>query len=680
MARPQRGGERGSGGGRGGGRGGGAYGSGYGNGGGFGGGSRGDFYRGGRGGYGRDGSPPIQREVERLRWELAEEQTQLGDLREEMAEAREDLQRERNETASAVERADYWEKEFLEQSDTIELDAKVDYKSRYEKEMEITSLKRQLTEAEEKNKNLETELLSKTKVEEDLSVKVKELEKKVKEVESKEERVRIYATQKLEEAKLAREQESKQLSSTLHESFLHKGENILLQQQITKADSEVKRLQSELLSKAGEVDTAKKKMEAATQEGVLNTKAMVTGLNQENLKKTKEIEYLSNQIAQKDKYHEINTQQLEDFDKTNLLLSKVLEEARNNLTASEAKNKVLSNKISQKQKDFDNHIQQLLKRETQQLVKQKEVVDAHQKRGVQLEMDVAKKVAKVEELEQKIGNQVAELKDLQKENLLLSKGLQEVQTSLTASEAKKKVLEVKVDESRVEISILLEEKGKIQQHLDQIEGRNQVLTTENEHLKNQNTFLVEDKEKYLKMFEEKTKRMKSEKQELKKKLLEKTKEKRQMKSKQGMHFAMVDACISNIIKEKETPKSVICSLNLVKRCSKQFIDEDIEKEEPLKKRMKQESSEKLGKQNLKQEIKEEYFEQTDDVLVKNEAEEEEEEEEKSIISSNGPCDKSLSVNPSKGPILDTNQTSESDPCVTFRQPCGIISANCPCDQ
>ena len=80
------------------------------------------------------------------------------------------------------------------------------------------------------------------------------------------------------------------------------------------------------------------------------------------------------------------------------------------------------------------------------------------------------------------------------------------------------------------------------------------------------------------------------------------KEKRQMKSKQGMHFAMVDACISNIIKEKETPRSVISSLNLVKRCSQQFIDDDIGKEEPKKKKMKQEYSEKPRKLNLKQEI------------------------------------------------------------------------------
>ena len=87
---------------------------------------------------------------------------------------------------------------------------------------------------------------------------------------------------------------------------------------------------------------------------------------------------------------------------------------------------------------------------------------------------------------------------------------------------------------------------------------------------------------------------------------------------------MVDACISNMIKEKETPRSLISSLNLLKRCSRQFIEEDVEKEEPSKKRIKKEHSEKPGKQNLKQEIKEEYFEQSDDVFVKNEEEEEEE--------------------------------------------------------
>ena len=138
-----------------------------------------------------------------------------------------------------------------------------------------------------------------------------------------------------------------------------------------------------------------------------------------------------------------------------------------------------------------------------------------------------------------------------------------------------------------------------------------------------------------------------------------------MKSKQGMHFAMVDACISNIIKEKETPQSVICSLNLVKRCSQQFIDKDIEKEEPVKKRMKQEHSEKLGKLKVKQEIKEEYIEQTDDVLIKNEAEEEEEE------GKNGPCDNSLSEKTYKEPILETNPPSASYPHVTFSQPVDV---------
>merc|ERR1712192_58469 len=219
--------------------------------------------------------------------------------------------------------------------------------------------------------------------------------------ESKEERMRIDVAQKLEEARLAREQiekqlalkvqEFKQLSSTLQESFRQKGENILLKQQITKVDLEVKRLQSELLYKSEEAETAKKKIETAAREGTLNTKAMVTGLNQSNLKKTKEIEYLSNQISQKDKDYEIHTQQLKDLDKTNLMFSKVLEEARNNLAASEAKNKVL---------------------------------------------------------------------------------------------------EVKVDQSKVESSILFKELDKTQQHLGQIEGIVQVLKTDNEHLKNRNTFLV----------------------------------------------------------------------------------------------------------------------------------------------------------------------------------------------
>ena len=117
---------------------------------------------------------------------------------------------------------------------------------------------------------------------------------------------------------------------------------------------------------------------------------------------------------------------------------------------------------------------------------------------------------------------------------------------------------------------------------------------------------------------------------------------------------MVDACISNMIKEKETPQSLITSLNLLKRCSQQFIDEDIEKEEPLKKRMKKDYKEKPKKQ----EIKEEYFEQCDDVPVKNEKEEE---EEATSIISNDPSDNSLSASPTEEPIWDTNPTFDSDP-------------------
>ena len=269
------------------------------------------------------------------------------------------------------------------------------------------------------------------------------------------------------------------------------------------------------------------------------------------------------------------------------------------------------------------------------------------------------KVAELKRLETAVQEEVSKVKST------LAERLHEAQKTLTASEAKNKVLEVKVDQFKVENSTLFEEKGKTQQHLHQIEERNQVLTADLERLKNQNT---EDKERHLKLLEEKTERItileksaeklenekevsqkcrreenervkvlekemksvKSEKEELKKKLFEKRKEEKEMKSKQRMHFAMVDAFISNMIKEKETPRSLISSLNLLKRCSQQFIDEDTEKEEPLKKRMKKE-------------VKEEYFEQSDHVLVKNEEEEE--------VQS-----------PTEEPILDTNPTFEKDPC------------------
>ena len=286
------------------------------------------------------------------------------------------------------------------------------------------------------------------------------------------------------------------------------------------------------------------------------------------------------------------------------------------------------------------------------------------------------KVAELKKLETAVQEEVSKVKST------LAERLHEAQNNLMASEEKNKVLEVKVDQLKVDNSTLLEEKGKTQQHLDQIEGRNQVLTADLERSKNQNT---EDNKRHLKLLEAKTERIKileksaekledekvacrreenervkaleketksvkSEKEELKKKLSEKTKEEKQMKSKQRMHFAMVDAFISNMIKEKETPQSTICSLNLLKRCSQQFIDEDTEKEEPSKKKMKKEYSEKPRKQRLKQEIKEEYFEQSGDVRIKNEEDKEAEAEEEA-----------QSTSPAIEPILDTNRTLESDP-------------------
>ena len=150
----------------------------------------------------RPGPPPgsrvhLQMEVERLRRELYEEQNlnvnQLGDLTEELAEAKEDLEQERNKTASAVQRAKYWETESQEQSKTIDtLKGGKDcaWELYFKSVSQNSKLKVEKAKADEKNKNLETELLSKTKVEEDLSEKVKELEKKVQEVESKDANLR----------------------------------------------------------------------------------------------------------------------------------------------------------------------------------------------------------------------------------------------------------------------------------------------------------------------------------------------------------------------------------------------------------------------------------------------------------------------------------------------------------
>ena len=83
--------------------------------------------------------------------------------------------------------------------------------------------------------------------------------------------------------------------------------------------------------------------------------------------------------------------------------------------------------------------------------------------------------------------------------------------------------------------------------------------------------------------------------------------------------------------------------------------------------MKKEYSDKPRKQRLKQEIKEEYFEQSDDILVKSEEEDEEEKEGESIFS-NGPCNNPVNRSPTEEPIWETNPTFESEPRFTFSRP------------
>ena len=89
-----------------------------------------------------------------------------------------------------------------------------------------------------------------------------------------------------------------------------------------------------------------------------------------------------------------------------------------------------------------------------------------------------------------------------------------------------------------------------------------------------------------------------------------------------MHFAMVDAGLDNIIQETETPESVKSSLNLLKRCSQQFLNEDTENEEPPKKIAKIEiTPSKTEKPCIKYEPKQEYMEQVEDIQMKVEKEE-----------------------------------------------------------
>ena len=116
--------------------------------------------------------------------------------------------------------------------------------------------------------------------------------------------------------------------------------------------------------------------------------------------------------------------------------------------------------------------------------------------------------------------------------------------------------------------------------------------------------------------------LKSDRNELQEKLSEAMKEKSQMRSKQRMHFAMVDAGLDNIIQETETPEWVKSSLKVLKRCSQQFLDENAEIEEPPKKIAKIESTpSKTEKLCIKDEPKQEYMEQVEDIKMKIEKEE-----------------------------------------------------------
>ena len=116
--------------------------------------------------------------------------------------------------------------------------------------------------------------------------------------------------------------------------------------------------------------------------------------------------------------------------------------------------------------------------------------------------------------------------------------------------------------------------------------------------------------------------LKSDRNELQEKLSEEMKEKSQMRSKQRMHFAMVDAGLDNIIQETETPESVKSSLKMLKRCSQQFLNEDAKNEEPPKKIAKIESTpSKTEKPCIKDEPKQEYMEQVEDIQMKIEKEE-----------------------------------------------------------
>ena len=150
------------------------------------------------------------------------------------------------------------------------------------------------------------------------------------------------------------------------------------------------------------------------------------------------------------------------------------------------------------------------------------------------------------------------------------------------------------------------------------EEQHKVLKEKVEQIKNQ-----QDTTERTQALEKETTTLKSVTHELQKKLSEKMKEQSEVRSKQRMHFAMVDACLNNMIQEKETPELLKSSLNLLKRCSQQFLDEDTEKEKPPKKIAKLECPKTKNRTpHIKDEPKQEYMELVENVQMKKEEDDE----------------------------------------------------------
>ena len=321
-----------------------------------------------------------------------------------------------------------------------------------------------------------------------------------------------------------------------------------------------------------EIESLKKNTEGAIGEELTRTRRELEAANQSNKAKATEIETLKSHITQKEEEQGKEKNTVRKFKSIARKIRKQKEEAEKKGVALEEEKKKL---------EADN---EKLKTENEKL---QEISVLKEERAKSVLETARAKIQRSGDENKKLE---LELDQLKIQNASLKKDIEEQHKVLKEKTEQITVLETCAEKLRNEKSVL----QKYQQNI----------TTRTQTLEREKTTL------------------KSDRNELQEKVSEAMKEKSQMRSKQRMHFAMVDAGLDNIIQETETPESVKSSLKVLKRCSQQFLNEDAEIEEPPKKIAKIESTPlKTETPCIKNDPKQEYMEQVEDIQMKVEKEE-----------------------------------------------------------